>query len=147
MKVILTASVDNLGRAGEVVSVANGYARNFLFPRRLAVEATPGNMKVVSQRRRRFEAAELKRKEEAEALVQTLSELVISVRKKAGEKGVLYGAVTTAEIAEELASKGIEIDKRKIVVESPIKEVGEFEIPVRIHPEVSAVLKIQVEGE
>jgi large subunit ribosomal protein L9 len=147
MKVILTASVDNLGRAGEVVSVANGYARNFLFPRRLAVEATPGNMKVVSQRRRRFEAVELKRKEEAEELAQTLAELVVSVKKKAGEKGVLYGAVTPAEIADELASRGIEIDKRKIAVEAPIKEVGEFEIPVRIHPEVSAIVKIQVEGE
>lgn len=147
MKIILTENVENLGRAGEVVDVANGYARNFLLPRRMALKATDGNMKVVAQRRHHFEAAELKRKEEAEALAQALAEFTIRVRKKAGEKDVLYGSVTTAEIAAALEERGIELDKRKIVIEQPIKTVGTFEVPVKIHPEVTGVVKVQVEGE
>ena len=147
MKVILTEHVENLGRAGEVVDVSRGYARNFLLPRDMALVATPGNLKVIEQRRHHFEAAELKRKEEAEALAQHLADVTVRVRKKAGEKDVLYGSVTTAEIAEALEEKGIELDKRKIQIEQPIKTVGTFEVPVKIHPDVTGVVKIQVEGE
>jgi large subunit ribosomal protein L9 len=147
MKVILTANVENLGNAGEVVNVAKGYARNFLLPRDLALEATPGNLKVVEQRKGQFLAAETRRQEEAEVVADRLSEITIKIKKKVGEKDVLYGSVTTAEIAEKLAAKGVEMDKRKMDLETPIKTIGLFEIPVRLHPEVTGLLKVQVEGE
>jgi len=147
MKVILTESIENLGRAGEVVNVARGYARNFLLPRDLALQATPGNLKVVSQRKGQFLAAETRLKEEAETVADRISEITIKIRKKVGEKDVLYGSVTTAEIAEKLAARGVEMDKRKMELESPIKTIGLFEVPVRLHPDVTGLLKVQVEGE
>ena len=147
MKIILTAVVDNLGRPGEVVNVASGYARNYLIPRDLALLATPGNMKVVAQRKRRFDETELKQREAAEALAQKLAQISITIKKKAGDKGVLYGAVTNSEIAAELKSAGVDLDKRRIGVETPIKEIGEYDLPIRIHSDVTGVLKLHVEGE
>ena len=147
MKVILKENVENLGKAGEVVKVAGGYARNFLLPRDLALEATPGNLKVIAQHKRQFAAAETARKEEAEALSDRLTEIVVKIHKKAGEQDHLYGSVTTAEIADKLNSNGIEIDKRRIEMESPIKMLGEYELPVRLHPEVTGLLKVLVEAE
>ena len=147
MKVILRDHVTNLGERGEIVNVARGYARNYLVPKGLAFEATPGNIRTIELQKKVWEAREVKVVEEAQAFADRLAAVELSVIKKAGESETLYGSVTNAEIAELLSAKGIEIDRRKIHLEEPIKSLGEFTIPVKIHPKVTAEIKLKVAPE
>jgi large subunit ribosomal protein L9 len=147
VKVILREHVDNLGERGEIVNVARGYARNYLVPKGLAFEATPGNIRTIELQKKVWEAREVKLVEEAQAFAARLAEIELSVTKKAGESETLYGSVTNTEIAELLAAKGIEIDRRKIHLEEPIKSLGEFTIPVKIHAKVTAEIKLKVAAE
>ena len=147
MKLILRDHVTNLGERGEIVSVARGYARNYLVPKGLAFEATPGNIRMIELQKKVWEAREVKVVSEAQAFATRLAAVELSVTKKSGESETLYGSVTNAEIAELLAAKGIEIDRRKIHLEEPIKSLGEFTIPVKIHPKVTAEIKLKVAPE
>lgn len=144
MKIILREHVDHLGQRGQVVNVAAGFARNYLLPKGLAYLATPGNIKQLEQQRRIWESRDLKEQQEAEGLASRLAELELRIEHKAGEAGTLYGAVTTSEIAELLHRKGMEIDRRKLDVGGPIKTVGEFEVKVRLHPQVTGTFKVHV---
>ena len=147
VKVILREHVEHLGEPGEIVSVAPGYARNFLLPKGLAFTATPGNLKQLEHQRNAWSAREAQEVGEAEALAAKIGEVELSVRKKAGESGTLYGSVTSSEIAEMLAAKGVEVDRRRIVLEEPIKALGEYEIRVKIHRKVDGQLKLEVVPE
>jgi len=147
VKLILRDHVTNLGERGEIVNVARGYARNYLVPKGLAFEATPGNIRTIELQKKVWEAREVKVVEEAQAFAARLSAVELSVTKKAGESETLYGSVTNAEIAELLSAKGIEIERRKIHLEEPIKSLGEFTIPVKIHPKVTAEIKLKVAPE
>jgi large subunit ribosomal protein L9 len=147
MEVILRETIDNLGRAGQVVKVADGYARNFLLPRKLAYAATPGNLKVIEFERRALLKREAKQKDEAEKLREMLGKVEITIRRKAGEHDALYGSVTNSDIAEELEKKGYQIEKRKIHMDDHIKTIGEFSIPVRLFKDVTAHVKLKVEAE
>ena len=149
MEVILREHVDNLGRRGEVVNVADGYARNYLLPRKLALVATEGNKKQIDRERVKFEVKEAEEKGVADALSQRIGNAELEISRKVGETEVLYGSVTTSDIAEALAAKGFEIDRRKIQLQEPIKKLGEFEIPIKLHRDVITKIKLRViaEGE
>jgi large subunit ribosomal protein L9 len=146
MKIVLREEVENLGRRGQVVNVAVGYARNYLFPRKLAYEATSGNLKVLDQQRKAWEAKEVKAIGEAREMAARLEQVRLSVKKKSGQAGTLYGSVTSAELAELLAAKGILVDRRRMSHE-PIKSVGSHDIAIKLHREVTAVVKLEVVGE
>jgi large subunit ribosomal protein L9 len=147
MEVILREHVDNLGRRGEVVKVADGYARNFLLPRKLALLATEGNKKQIERERAKFEAHETEERKIAEAQRDRLANVEVVIARKVGETQALYGSVTTADIAEVLAAKGFDIDRRKLQLAEPIKQIGEVEIPVKLHRDVTAPLKVKVVAE
>jgi large subunit ribosomal protein L9 len=144
MEVILRDHVENLGRRGDVVKVADGYARNFLLPRKLALPATEANRKVVERQRRIADVKEAEEKTGAEAQAARLSALEIVVSRRVGEQEHLYGSVTSADIADALAEKGFEIDKRKISLADPLKSIGEFTVPVKLHRDVVAQLRVKV---
>ncbi|KJR42035.1 50S ribosomal protein L9 [Candidatus Magnetoovum chiemensis] len=147
MKVILKEDIDNLGDMGAIVNVANGYARNYLIPKNLAVEANPRNIKVLEHEKRIIQEKIKKFKATATDIAQKLSSLELSFSAKAGEEGKLFGSVTSKDIADLLKEKGHEIDKKKIVLENPIKRIGEHSVKIKIHPEISAEIKIQVTAE
>jgi large subunit ribosomal protein L9 len=147
MEVILRETIDSLGRAGQVVKVANGYARNYLLPRKLAYLATPGNLKVIESERQSLLRKEAKQKEDSEKLKEMLDKVEIVIRRKVGEQNALYGSVTNSDVAEELEKKGFEIEKRKIHMEDHIKTLGEFEVPIRLFKDVTAHVKLKVEAE
>jgi large subunit ribosomal protein L9 len=147
MEVILRETIDNLGRAGQVVKVADGYARNYLLPKKLAYPATPGNLKVIEFERTSLLRKEAKQKDESEKLKQMLDAVEIVIRRKVGEQNMLYGSVTNSDVADELEKKGYQIEKRKIHMEDHIKTVGEFEIPIRLFKDVTAHIKVKVEAE
>ena len=149
MEVILREHVDNLGRRGEIVKVADGYARNYLLPRKLALLATEGNKKQIERERVKFDAKELEEKKVADAVADRLKAIEISIARKVGETEALYGSVTSGDIAEALVAKGFDIEKRRLTLHEPIKKLGEFEIPVRLHREVTVNVKVRVvpEGE
>jgi len=147
MEIILRETIDNLGRAGQVIKVADGYARNYLLPKKLAYIATPGNLKVIEFERQSLLRKETKQKEDAEKLQQMLDKVEIMIRRKVGEHDALYGSVTNSDIADELVKKGFEIEKRKIYMEDHIKTVGEFSVPVRLFKDVTAHVKVKVEAE
>jgi large subunit ribosomal protein L9 len=147
MEVILRETIDNLGRAGQVVKVADGYARNYLLPRKLAYPATEGNRKVIEFERQSLLRKEAKQKEDAEKLLQMLEKVEITIRRKVGEQNMLYGSVTNADVADELEKKGFQIEKRKIHMEDHIKEIGEYSIPVRLFKDVTAHVKLTVVQE
>ena len=147
MEVILQKDVDELGLEGDIVNVAKGYARNYLMPYGFALEATAQNMKALELQRKKIEVKRLKGMQDAEKLRERMAEIVINISQKAGEEGKLYGSVTTMEIAGRLEAQGIEIDRRKITLEKPIKEVGEYTIPVRIYPKVTGSIKVVVSPE
>lgn len=144
MEVILRQHIDNLGRRGEVVKVADGYARNYLLPRKLALPATPANMKVVERQRKIADAAEAAERADAESFATRLAQLEIVMARRVGEHDTLYGSVTSADIADDLAVKGIEIDKRKIQLAEPLKQLGEFTVPLKLHRDVVAQLRVKV---
>ena len=144
MEVILRDHVENLGRRGEVVKVADGYARNYLLPRNLALPATDGNKKRVEKERKILETKETEERQSAEAIASRLSALELSIARKVGENDQLYGSVTNADIAELLKEKGFEIDRRKILLADPIKALGENTVPVKLHRDVTAQVKVTV---
>ena len=147
MEVILTQDFDELGLEGDVVNVAKGYGRNYMIPQGIAIEATPQNRKAMELKSKKIEVRRLKVKADAETLKERMESLVVSLSQKAGEEGKLYGSVTSMDIASALENQGISIDKRKIVLEKPIKTLGEFDIPVKIYPEVTANLRVTVNPE
>lgn len=147
MEVILREHVDNLGKRGEVVKVANGYARNFLLPRKLALAVTEANKRQIEREREAAEARELEEKAQAEAYGQRLSQTEVSIARRVGENNTLYGSVTSSDIAQALAAKGFEIDKRKIQLHDPLKALGEVTVPIRVHREVISQVKVTIVPE
>ena len=147
MEVILLHDVDKLGIRGQIVNVADGYGRNFLLPKKLAVKATSQNRKWVEQQRVQFLKQSAKEKADAEDLGKLLAEVTLSYTRKAGEQGTLFGSVTAMDVAEGLAAKGFNIDRRKIQLDPPLKLVGEYDVHIKLHREVSATIKVKVEGE
>jgi large subunit ribosomal protein L9 len=147
MKVILKQDVDKLGRVGDVVKVAPGYGRNFLIPRQIAVEATPGNLRVVEIEQRANARRDQRDKDSATLVAKDLAKLVVTVRRKAGEGGTLYGSVTSIDIADFLITHKIDIDKRRIQLDDPIKSIGEYQVPIRLHREVIVPIAVIVEAE
>jgi large subunit ribosomal protein L9 len=147
MEVILREDVDKLGRRGDVVKVAEGYGRNFLLPRGLAMAVSEANKAMIAKERKAHELRAAKEKAEFESVAQRVAALRFIAPRKVGEHDVLYGSVTSGDIAEFLKAKGIEIDKRKVQLDEPIKKLGEHEVSVKLHPEVSANLRVLVTKE
>ena len=144
MKVILTDDVKNLGHRGSVVTVADGYARNFLLPKELAYPATDGNVKRLEQEKKRYDARVAKEKEQAEAIAKGVEGTKIVLHKKAGEGDHLYGSVTASDIADGLAEKGVTVDKRRIELEEPIKRLGTHTVHVKLHKDVTVGVTVEV---
>lgn len=147
MKIILIEDVDNLGRQGDVVEVKPGFARNFLFRRNLAWQATDGNLKRLANQKKVWEVRQLKEKEQAEQLKGILEGKLLKFEAKVGEEGHLYGSITTSDICEKLETLDVVIDRRKIILPDPIKRAGEHEVQVKLHREVEATLKVEVVSE
>jgi len=147
MEVILKEDVANLGHRGDVVKVADGYGRNFLLPRKMALQATEANKAVIEQMKASAARKSATEKTVAEALLARLEPVVLSFTRKTGENGHLFGSVTSADIASELESKGFEVDRRKIQLTEPLKSLGEFTVILKLHREVAAHLKVKVLGE
>ena len=147
MEVILREHVDHLGNRGEVVKVADGYARNYLLPRKLALLATEGNKQQIERERAKFEAREAEERKVAQAVADRMASVEIEINRKVGETEALYGSVTSSDIAEALAAKGFDIDRRKLQLAEPIKRVGNFEIPVKLARDVTVTLKVKVGAE
>jgi large subunit ribosomal protein L9 len=147
MEIILRETIDTLGRAGQIVKVADGYARNYLLPRKLAYLVTPGNLKVIEAEKQNLLRKEAAQKGDAEKQKELIEKLELVIRRKTGENDSLYGSVTNADVAAELEKKGFEIEKRKIHMDDHIKALGVFEIPIRIFKDVTAHVKLKVERE
>lgn len=147
MEIILLEDIDKLGTRGQLVKVADGYGRNYLLPRKMAVAATPQNRKWVDQRRVRFLKQTAKEKSEAQELAKLLEGVSVVVSRKAGEQGTLFGSVTALDIAEGLALQGYNIDRRKIHLDQPLKVLGEYDVPVKLHGEVTTTVKVKLEPE
>lgn len=147
MKVILKTDVKALGDAGQVVMVKDGYARNFLLPRGLAAEANPKNMRALEHEKRIILEHARKVKTDAASLAERISSANVTITAKAGEEEKLFGSVTSMDIVSALGEQGIEVDKKKVLLEEPIKRLGTYTIPVRVHPEVSAQLTVNVVNE
>jgi len=147
MKVILKEDVKHLGKVGQIVNVADGYARNYLVPRGLAIAANTKNIKSIEHEKRVLQEKSRKIKDSAQELNSKLSFITLLIKAKAGEEGKLFGSVTTMDIAEALRNEGIEVDKKKIVLEEPIKRLGSYAVLVKLHPEVSTHLSIEVVQE
>src|SRR5947207_10799445 len=136
MEIILRQAVENLGKPGDVVKVKAGYARNYLLPRGFAYEATPGNLKRIQQERERLEAAENERRGAAQSLAERLEQVSLTFSAKVGEEGKLFGSVTAADIAHQLETQGFQIEKRQIDLHEPLRTLGVFRVPVRLHADV-----------
>lgn len=147
MELLLKEDVDNLGVRGDLVKVRAGYGRNYLLPRGLAIQATPGNVKQIEMQRRALLKKEATEKAAAEGQAGLLQEVTLGFARKVGEHGILYGSVTSMDIHEGLTAKGFEIDRRRIVLKDPIKETGEYEVPIKLHREVAATIKVVVTKE
>ena len=147
MEIILLQAVDKLGGPGQVVRVANGYGRNYLIPKKLAVPATSGNLKMLEQKRAKLLRLDAKNKGDAEKLAAMLGELTAVIKRKAGEKETLFGSVTSLDLVDWLTSQNFEIDRKRIDLREPIKALGEHSVPIRLHREVIASLRVRVEAE
>jgi large subunit ribosomal protein L9 len=147
MEVILREHVDNLGKRGELVKVADGYARNYLLPRKLALLATEGNKKVIEREKVKFDAKEAEEQGVAQAIADRLANVEIDIARKTGETDALFGSVTNADIAEALSAKGFDVDRRKIQLHEPIKKLGDYTVPVKLHRDVTVSLKVKVAAE
>jgi large subunit ribosomal protein L9 len=147
MEVILREHVDNLGRRGDVVKVAAGYARNYLLPQRLALPVTEASRRQIERERDKAEARDAEEKAGAEAMAARMGELDISIARRVGENQTMYGSVTSADVAQALAAKGFEVEKRKIQLPDAIKSIGEHTVPVKIHRDVTAEVKVKVVAE
>ena len=144
MEVILRNAIDKLGHPGDIVSVSPGYARNFLLPRGLAYQATSGNLKRIAAEKSRLEALENERKAAAEAIAEKLAEVSVTFAARVGEEGKLFGSVTTADIAHQLEAQGFKFEKRQIELNEPIKALGMYKVPVRLHADVHPEIKVWV---
>jgi large subunit ribosomal protein L9 len=147
MEVILKEDVDTLGHRGDVVKVADGYGRNFLLPKKLAIEATAANRNVIEQMKQSALRRSAKEKESAQQLVAQMERVELVFTRKVGENEHLFGSVTSSDIAHALEQKGYTIDRRKVQLDEPLKQLGEFHIPVKLHREVSAHIKVTVSAE
>ena len=147
IKIVLLDDVENLGRVGDVVSVRGGHARNFLIPQGKALSATKANLALLGARRKIYEAAAAKQRDAALEIANKIGSLSLSIGRKVGENETLYGSVTTGDVAEAMAAKGVVVDKRRILLAEPIKKLGEFKVPVRLHADVTAELTLAVVGE
>jgi large subunit ribosomal protein L9 len=147
MEVILKEDVPKLGSRGDVVKVAEGYGRNYLLPKKLAIEATAGNKNVIEQMKAAAVRRAQKDKSEADALAQQLAGVTLSFTRRSGEHDQLFGSVTSSDIATELEKKGFNIDRRKIVLDEPLKTIGEFPVQIRLFKEVAGTIKVQVGKE
>ena len=147
MEVILREHVDNLGKRGEIVKVADGYARNYLLPRQLALPATAGNRKHVERERKIMETRESQEKGVAEALAARLAAVEITIARRVGETEQLYGSVTAADIVDFLKEKGFEVDRRKLILPEPLKAIGDHTVPLKLHREVTVPLTVHVVKE
>ena len=146
-KILLREDVDDLGARGEIVRVRAGYARNYLLPRKLAVEATASNVKQIEQERAALLKKEAGERATAEAQADQIRSLVLDFKRKAGEQGALYGSVTSMDIAEALQERGYEIDRHRIHLREPLKRLGDFNVPLRLHREVTIDLQVKVSAE
>jgi large subunit ribosomal protein L9 len=147
MEVILREHVENLGRRGEVVKVADGYARNYLLPRKLALLVTEGNKKQIERERAKLDAKEAEEKRTVEAVAERLATVEVVIARKVGETDALYGSVTGADIVDALNAKGFEIDKRKLQLAEPIKKIGEVKVLVKLHREITVPVTVKVVAE
>ena len=149
MRIILRQDMDDLGLEGDIVDVGKGYARNYLIPKGLGLEASAQNIKAFETQKKKIEVKRLKAKEEAEKLRESMEGIVLTFSQKAGEEGKLYGSVTGMDVASQLERQGIVVDRRKVVLDKPIKTLGEFEVPIKIYPRVTGVVKVVIvpEGE
>jgi large subunit ribosomal protein L9 len=147
MEVILREHVDNLGKRGEIVKVADGFARNYLLPRKLALPATAGNRKHVERERKIMEGREAEEKGAAEAIATRLAAVEIAIARRVGDTEQLYGSVTASDIVDFLKSKGFEVDRRKLILPEPLKALGEYDVPLKLHREVTVPLKVKVVKE
>jgi large subunit ribosomal protein L9 len=147
MEVILREHIDNLGRRGDVVKVAAGYARNYLLPRKLALAVTDNNKRQIEREKKLAEVHDAEERSQADAIAQRLAQLDIEIARRVGENETLYGSVTSADIANALHAKGFDIDKRKIQLHDPLKALGETMVPIRIHRDVTAPVKVRVVAE
>ena len=146
-RILLREDVDDLGARGEIVRVRAGYARNYLLPRKLAVEATTNNVKAIEQERAALLKKEANERTTAQGQADQLGALLLEFKRKAGEQGALYGSVTSMDIADELKQRGYEIDRHRIHLREPLKRLGEFAVPLRLHREVTVDLKVKVAAE
>jgi large subunit ribosomal protein L9 len=144
MEVILREHVENLGRRGEVVKVAAGYARNYLLPQKLALPVTEENRRQVERERKTAEAQELAERKDAEGVATRLADIELSFARRVGENDTLYGSVTAADIAEALAERAFDVEKRKVHLHEPLKQLGEFTVPVKLHRDVTAEVRVKV---
>lgn len=144
MEVILRQAVDKLGSPGDIVKVSPGYARNFLLPRGIAYEATPGNRKRIEQEREHLEAAEGQRRQTAQELANRIEQVNLTFAARVGDEGKLFGSVTAADIAQQLEAQGLHVEKRQIELHEPIKALGVYRVPVRLHAEVKPEVKVWV---
>ncbi|HWK10411.1 MAG TPA: 50S ribosomal protein L9 [Vicinamibacterales bacterium] len=147
MEVILREHVDNLGRRGDVVKVAEGYARNYLLPRKLALAVTDNNKRQIEREKKIAEAREAEERSQAEAIAQRITQLEIEIARRVGENQTLYGSVTSADVSHALQAKGFDVDKRKIQLPEPLKALGETMVPIKIHRDVTAQLRVKVVPE
>ena len=144
MEIILRQAVENLGTTGDVVKVKAGYARNYLLPHGLAYEATPGNLKRIQQERERLEAAENERRTSAQTVAERLEQVSLTFSARVGEEGKLFGSVTAADIAQQLESQGFHLEKRQIDLHEPIKALGVYRVPIRLHADVKPEVRVWV---
>jgi large subunit ribosomal protein L9 len=147
MEVILREDVDKLGNRGQVVKVAAGYARNFLLPKRLAVAATASNKKIIEQERQSHLRKDAKLEVEAQDLAKLMNGVTVTIKQKSGENDQLFGSVTSKDVADALAAQNYVIDRRKVLLDEPIKQLGEFKVPVRLHKDVTAEVTVVVAKE
>jgi large subunit ribosomal protein L9 len=147
VKIILKENMETLGLEGDIVDVAKGYARNYLIPKGLALEANTQNIKLFESQKKKIEVKRLKAKEDAEKVKERLAGVTITISQKAGEEEKLYGSVTSMDIAAQLEQQGIAIDRKKISLDKPIKTLGEFEVPIRLYPKVTGTIRVFVVPE
>ncbi len=147
MKLILREDVENLGKGGELVDVKPGYGRNYLLPRGLAVTANPKNVRELEHQKAVAQAKAAKLKASAEAVAKRLADTAITLKRKVGEQDKLYGSVTAIDLVEALAARGLQIDRRSIDLAEPLKTLGDFEVPVKLHSEVVGKVKVKIEAE
>src|SRR5690348_11028131 len=144
MEIILRQAVEALGKPGDVVKVKSGYARNFLLPRGLAYEATPGNLKRIQQEKDRLEAAENERRGAAQTVADRLEQVSLTFSARVGDEGKLFGSVTSSDIAQQLEAQGFHVEKRQIDLHEPIKALGVYRVPIRLHADVKPEIRVWV---